>query len=77
MSVVAISMKKIRARSFFFFFLPQSLRHQTTQRHFNWSKLRNSKRKSSGPKKTALFPEETMVGLTEVLKAQTLSKMQG
>lgn len=76
MSVVAISMKKKKGKVFFFFFFFQTLRHQTTQRHFNWSKLRNLKRKSSGPKKTALLPEETMVCLSEVLKAETLSKMQ-
>lgn len=50
---------------------------QTTQRHFNWSKLRNSKRKSCGPKKTPLFPGETICGanLTKVLSAQTLPKV--
>ena len=74
-SAVAISIKKkIKNRNSsngeVFFFKPQ-----TTQRHFNWSKLRNLNRKSSGPKKIALLPEETMVSLAKVLKDETLSKM--
>lgn len=54
-----------------FFSNPQA---KTTQRHPNWSKLRTLKRKSSGPKKIALLPEETMVSRAKVLIDETLSK---
>ena len=80
MSVVAIPMKKSKGEvlfffSFFFFFSkPSGIRPHKDILTGQSSEMRRGSPLDQG--KQHFFPEETMVGLTEVLKAKTLSNMQ-